>query len=821
MKSKLILAVAFSILFSLTFAKKSYADNPLVQTVYTADPAPLVYNGTLYLYTSHDEDGASYYTMNDWRVYSTTDMVNWTDHGAPLSYKTFTWAKGDAWASQCVERNGKFYWYICVTHRSMGRPAIGVAVSDSPTGPFEDPLGYPLVSSDWGDIDPTVFIDDDGQAYLYWGNPNLKYVKLNEDMISYDKEVGIVNVPMKEEYFGKREGNPDRPTLYEEGPWLYKRNGIYYMIYAASGIPENIAYATSDSPTGPWTFRGIIMPTQGRSFTNHPGIIDYKGRSYFFYHNGDLPGGGGFTRSVCVEEFEYNADGSIPTINMTKEGAAAVGNLNPYARVEAETMAWGQGIETRTNSEGGIEVYDIDNGDYIKLKNVDFAAGAAAFAARVSCSGKGGLIELRLDKIDGELIGTVPIGYTGGEDRYDFCYSSIMSARAVHDLYLVFKGEGSGLFTIDYWQFFERTDEPKLLAVNAVSDIHKIDIKEGCNRAQYQITAIYSDGSGENVTKAAVIEPAAAGLVRVDTDKCIITGINYGVADIKVSFKGVSDYFSILVKDFDTEKIVEKLIVNNNASRLTLAETGSFSIIAVYKDGHTEDVTEKASYDNPNKDIAAVANGVVMPKAVGSTEVTVSFKGELGDEVSSSLLVTVIEQLEEEDDNAEPVKADVSGVSFNNKSISLEAGQKKQLMYKVLPVNAGNKKVSFASSNPEVASVDRYGKVTAIDKGVAIITIITEEGSFTDQCEVIVTSEGVNSSDQIGQHDQLDQLGQHVNAEKRAQAGELPVAMSDAALANKKGSKVPVLAAVLAFITAAIAAAGTIIYRKKKSNKGE
>lgn len=157
------------------------AQNPIVQTMYTADPAPMVHDGKLFLYTSHDEDASTWFVMNDWKLYTTTDMVNWTDHGAVLSYETFSWAKGDAWAMQCVERGGKFYAYVPVTMKSGGG-AIGVAVADSPYGPFHDPLGKPLAQSKRGDIDPTVLVDDDGQAYLYWGNPFCYYVKLNEDM---------------------------------------------------------------------------------------------------------------------------------------------------------------------------------------------------------------------------------------------------------------------------------------------------------------------------------------------------------------------------------------------------------------------------------------------------------------------------------------------------------------------------------------------------------------------------------------------------------------------------------------------------------------
>jgi beta-xylosidase len=198
---------------ALFAALSTQAQNPIIQTIYTADPAPMVYNDTVYLYTGHDEDNSTVFVMKDWHCFTSNDMVNWTDCGSRLSLETFSWAKQDAWAGQCIPRNGKFYWYVPMTHETMGM-SIGVAVSDSPTGPFKDALGEPLVHTGYGDIDPTVFIDDDGQAYLYWGNPNLFYVKLNEDMTSYSGDV--IQIPNTIESFGKREGekNDIRPTTY-------------------------------------------------------------------------------------------------------------------------------------------------------------------------------------------------------------------------------------------------------------------------------------------------------------------------------------------------------------------------------------------------------------------------------------------------------------------------------------------------------------------------------------------------------------------------------------------------------------------------------
>ncbi len=296
--------------------ERAFKKNPIITSIYTADPAPMVVGDTLYLYTTHDEDQLvrDFYTMYNWHCYSTCDMVNWTDHGQVFSLDDIEWADDRAWAPQAIERNGKYYLY-CPVHKINGGMAIAVGVSDSPTGPFRD-LGYPLVDEgDWNDIDPTVFIDDDGQAYLYFGNPELRYVLLNEDMISYNKEVGVVKIPMTPESFGV--GGHMTGTTYAEGPWFYKREGKYYMVYAAfnKGIhQEHLAYSTSDSPTGPWVYGGILMTEEGGTFTNHPGVVDFKGHSYLFYHTGELPGGSLFHRSVCVAEFKYNSDGSIDTI---------------------------------------------------------------------------------------------------------------------------------------------------------------------------------------------------------------------------------------------------------------------------------------------------------------------------------------------------------------------------------------------------------------------------------------------------------------------------------------------------------------------------
>ena len=282
------------------------------------------------MYTGHDEDNADFFWMYEWRCYSTADMVNWTDHGGLMSLDTFSWADDRAWAAQTIKRNGKYYWYICAHSKITNGMAIGVAVADSPTGPFKDALGKPLFDNgSWDNIDPTVMIDDDGQAYLFWGNNGCWYAKLNEDMVSIDTSFGDNGIrdmrPMldDEAQFGPRRmkhdyqvGKKVMKTNFEEAPWIYKIGDTYYLEYAAGGVPEHWAYSTAKSIHGPWTYRGRITDESPGSFTIHGGTIDFRGKSYLFYHDGIPSGGNGFRRSTVIREFKRGEDGSIPKINI-------------------------------------------------------------------------------------------------------------------------------------------------------------------------------------------------------------------------------------------------------------------------------------------------------------------------------------------------------------------------------------------------------------------------------------------------------------------------------------------------------------------------
>ncbi|HTN40075.1 MAG TPA: glycoside hydrolase family 43 protein [Asticcacaulis sp.] len=312
--------------FALTAARANAATvpgtNPIITNVFTADPAPLVHDGRVYLYVGHDEaHGDQLFNMTEWLAYSSHDMKTWTPHGAIMKPTDFKWAVGDSWASQVTYANGKFYLYAAVEHdKSDKGKAVGVAVSDSPTGPFVDARGTALIANSttpkgphsWDDIDPTVFTDTDGTTWLVWGNGNCYFAKLKPNMIELDGEIGTFPLPD-----------------FVEGPWLHKRGNLYYLTYAGMDKEkraENIAYATSEAITGPWTYRGLITGTAENSFTIHPGIIEFKNQWYLFYHKATLTinGEAGATgrRCVCLDYMYYNPDGTIQPVTQTDAGVS-------------------------------------------------------------------------------------------------------------------------------------------------------------------------------------------------------------------------------------------------------------------------------------------------------------------------------------------------------------------------------------------------------------------------------------------------------------------------------------------------------------------
>ena len=297
--------------------------NPIFTDAFTADPAALVVGDTVYCYVGRDAARpGEFFNMPEWLCYSSQDMKTWMPRGVVMRPEQFSYARaGTAWASHVVAREGRYYLYATLRRRDNDEHCIGVAASDSPTGPFVDARGTPLVTDGMttdssrpnADIDPTVFIDDDGTPWMAWGNGDFYFAKLKRNMTELDGP--IQKVPH---------------THVAEGPWLFKRGGLYYNVYAADvpgTRPEQIAYATAEKITGPWTYRGLVTGPAKVGFTIHPSVIEFKGRWYFFYHDGSsrINGepGGDCRRSVRLEYLFFNDDGTIRPVVQTREGVSA------------------------------------------------------------------------------------------------------------------------------------------------------------------------------------------------------------------------------------------------------------------------------------------------------------------------------------------------------------------------------------------------------------------------------------------------------------------------------------------------------------------
>ena len=452
----------------------AFADYPIFYQRYAADPSALVYNGRIYLYGSHDiyQSGAGY-IINDITCISSDDLKNWTDHGEVFAAKADSSWASLSWAPSVVYRNNKFYMYY-----GNGGNGIGVAVSDSPTGPFKDTRSGPLVNgstpgvnppSGFWCFDPCAFIDDDGQAYLYFGGNgegNIRVIKLNSDMVSTIGSAIKMTAPR-----------------FFEAAYMHKYNGKYYFSYSTdfSQGAAKIDYMVSNSPTSGFTYKGTILPNppQNDSNNNHQSIFSFNGNWYVAYHNRALSAQNGlasdvrvYQRNMCVDKMNYNSDGTIQQVTPTTAGLTQLKYVNPYVTNEAETMAQENGIQTEPCNEGGRNVGYIENGDWIKVTGVDFGTGGSSFDARVSSDTNGGNIEIRLDSLNGTLLGTCAVSGTGGWQNWALKSTTVNKVTGVHDLYLKFTGGSGYLFNLNWWKF---NAAPKSVTTDANVDLGEVN----------------------------------------------------------------------------------------------------------------------------------------------------------------------------------------------------------------------------------------------------------------------------------------------------------------------------------------------------------
>ncbi|HDQ26534.1 MAG TPA: carbohydrate-binding protein, partial [bacterium] len=431
-----------------------FGGNPLIYQKYTADPNAFFHNNRMYIYGSHDKaDATDYSSITDLYLISSDDLVNWTDHGEPIQMpRDASWATM-SWAPAAVYRNGYYYVYF-----SNGANNIGVLRSTSPDGPFTDPIGRALITRsmpncnvDWL-FDPGVFVDDDGQAYMYFGGGgegNARVIRLNNDMISVNGAAVTIDVPR-----------------FFEALFMHKRNGIYYLSYSSdfSQSSARIEYMTSNNPMTGFVYRGIILdnPPDNCWNNNHASIVNIGDNWYVAYHTRRLANLNGITcsdsiyqRSVALNRMYYNADGTIQKVVPDTTGVAQLKYVNPYAVNEAETMNRSSGIQTESCSEGGRNVGFIQNGSWIRINGVDFGSGAASFAARVASAGSGGNIEIRLGSPTGTLVGTCAVPVTGGWQTWQTVTTSVSGLTGVQNLYLRFTGGTGYLFNLNWYRFYQ------------------------------------------------------------------------------------------------------------------------------------------------------------------------------------------------------------------------------------------------------------------------------------------------------------------------------------------------------------------------------
>lgn len=378
------------------------AQNPFISDQFTADPSARVFNGKVYVYPSHDilanenRGRVGWFCMEDYHVFSSSDLVNWTDHGVIVSQETVDWVNPESysmWAPDCIERNGRYYFYFPSQRKGDGRRkgfGIGVAVADHPEGPFV-PESTPIEGVHG--IDPNPFIDKDGQAYLYWSMGNLFAAKLKENMLELDGEPMVVaEMPEKG---------------LKEGPYLFERNGIYYMTYPhVENKIERIEYATGDNPMGPFTFTGVIMDESPVGcWTNHQSIIEYKDQWYIFYHQNDFSPDFDKNRSIRVDSLFFNDDGTIRKVIPTERGVGITDAKEPIQIDRFSHKSDGVMIElldTLNTFDGWKAVFE-NKGDWIQYNAVDFGSKKLKSVQIRARAPEGGAIEIRTGTIDGTV----------------------------------------------------------------------------------------------------------------------------------------------------------------------------------------------------------------------------------------------------------------------------------------------------------------------------------------------------------------------------------------------------------------------------------
>jgi hypothetical protein len=432
---------------SILFISNALADNPLILDQFTADPTARVFNGKIFVYPSHDipaspgRGRANWFVMEDYHVFSSENLIDWTDHGVIVAQDKTEWTNPTGyamWAPDCVERNGKYYFYfpapakpgvVPTTGRGRGGGSrIGVAIAEKPEGPY---VPQPLPIAGLGGIDPSVLIDKDGQAYIYVAGGRISVAKLKENMVELDSPPQVI---------------PNLPTEgLIEGPFVFERNGIYYLTYPhVANKTERLEYAIGKSPMGPFTVTGVIMDeSESGCWTNHHSLVEYKGQWHLFYHDKDLSPNFDKNRAIRADYLTFNPDGTIQKVIPTLRGvgirdAKAKIQMDRHSAVSKEGTA--VTFLNDANKHEGWKIALQGKGSWVRYDRVDFGNSALKGVNVRATSPTGGTVEIRAGKPDGAVIARVEIA-KGSDWATATGVADVPSG--VQDLVVTMPGEGN------------------------------------------------------------------------------------------------------------------------------------------------------------------------------------------------------------------------------------------------------------------------------------------------------------------------------------------------------------------------------------------
>jgi hypothetical protein len=427
----------------------AYTQNPIIRDQFAADPTARVFGDTVYLYPSHDivtpqgvEMRKNWFCMEDYHVFSSPNLTDWIDKGVIVTQNNVPWVKPNSysmWAPDCIEKNGKYYFYFPAPAKdtSYGRGfSIGVAVANRPYGPFV-PEPAPIIGAHG--IDPCVFIDKDGQAYLYWSAGNIYVARLKENMLELASNPQIIaNLPEKG---------------LKEGPFLFERKGIYYLTFPhVENKTERLEYAISKSPEGPFKMAGVIMDEAPNGcWTNHHSFINFRNQWYLFYHQNDLSPKFDKNRSARIDSLFFNDDGTIQIVKPSLRGVGLTATSKEIQIDRYSRKSDGVSIvlnDTLHLFSGWKTIFNKQNA-WVQYNAVDFGLSKPKSASVRAYSPQGGKLEIRLDRPDGKIIAVIEIPQ--GKNWGIFPSKVLKNPKGTHNLIITSKNIGQ--VEIDWLQF--------------------------------------------------------------------------------------------------------------------------------------------------------------------------------------------------------------------------------------------------------------------------------------------------------------------------------------------------------------------------------